>query len=115
MVYPTLTLLEELGQIAGTTEGSRKSYAITPAGSEVLAENRQAVETILGRFAASQSREPALPVMRAMENLRTALRLKFGSGKMSPEAVRQMVLQHAWSLSMWRQWCRLQSNAACMN
>jgi DNA-binding PadR family transcriptional regulator len=90
VVYPTLTLLEELGQVESTAEGSRKSFAITPAGAEVLNENKAAVEAILARIAASQPREQALPVIRAMENLKTALRLKLGGRATSAEAARKI-------------------------
>jgi DNA-binding PadR family transcriptional regulator len=90
VVYPTLTLLEELGQVESTAEGSRKSFAITPSGSTVLAENTDAVKTILARIAASQPREAAPPILRAMENLKTALRLKLGGHTMPPEAARRI-------------------------
>ena len=41
IVYPTLTMLEELGQVeARATQGAKKLYAITAAGSAHLAENR---------------------------------------------------------------------------
>ncbi len=89
VVYPTLTLLEELGQVASTSEGSRKSYAITPAGSEALAAQGAAVQAILDRIKANQPHEPGLPVIRAMENLKTALRLKLGTG-ISPETARRV-------------------------
>ncbi len=76
VIYPTLTLLEEIGHTVSTTEGSRKRYEITETGKTSLAENQDAVTAILTRIAASQPREAAMPVMRAMENLKTALRLK---------------------------------------
>jgi DNA-binding PadR family transcriptional regulator len=78
VVYPTLTLLEELGQVTAVTEGSRKSYAITPAGTEALAAEQDTLKAILLRIAAAQPREAAAPVIRAMENIKTALRLKLG-------------------------------------
>jgi DNA-binding PadR family transcriptional regulator len=90
VVYPTLTLLEELGQIASTTEGNRKSYAITEPGKSALAENQNAVTAILTRIAAAQPRETAMPVMRAMENLKTALRLKLGRDEASAETIRKI-------------------------
>ena len=90
MVYPTLTLLEELGQIAGTAEGSRKSYIITPAGAEALAAGQGPLQSILERIGRAQSLEPGLPVLRAMENLRTALRLKLGRAALAPEATRKI-------------------------
>lgn len=90
VVYPTLTLLEELGQIAGTAEGSRKSYAITLAGTEALAAQQAPLRLILDRIAGAQSREPGLPVIRAMENLKIALRLKLGRGGLAPEITRKI-------------------------
>ena len=90
VIYPTLTLLEELGQIAGTTEGSRKSFAITEAGSEALTAAQEAVNAILARIAASQPREAGMPILRAMENLRTTLRLKLGAAAPSAETTRKI-------------------------
>jgi DNA-binding PadR family transcriptional regulator len=88
VIYPTLTLLEELGQVASTTEGSRKSFAITEAGLQALAGQRDEVQAIMARIAAAQPREAALPVLRAMENVKTALRLKLGAQTLSPEHTR---------------------------
>ena len=90
VVYPTLTMLEELGQIAGTAEGSRKSYAITEAGTQALAAEQGPLQLILERIGRAQSLEPGLPVIRAMENLRTALRLKLGRAALPPEATRKI-------------------------
>ena len=90
VIYPTLTMLEELGQVESTTEGTRKNFAITPAGAEALAENQDAVNLLLGKIAAAQPREVAAPVIRAMENLRTALRMKFETKPATPEVTRKI-------------------------
>jgi DNA-binding PadR family transcriptional regulator len=90
VIYPTLTLLEEIGQVSSTTEGARKSFTTTEAGIEALNANQDAVKSILARIAASQPREAGLPVLRAMENLRTSLRLKLGFGPMSAETTRKI-------------------------
>ncbi|MDD2877465.1 MAG: PadR family transcriptional regulator [Acidiphilium sp.] len=90
VVYPTLSMLEDLGQVSGETEGSRKSFTITEAGRVELAANRAEVEVILARIAAAQAHEPALPVVRAMENLKTALRLKLATGIAAPEVARRI-------------------------
>ena len=89
VIYPTLTMLEELGQVESTTEGTRKNFVITPAGAEALAENQDAVNLLLSKIAAAQPREVAAPVIRAMENLRTALRLKLET-KATPEVIRKI-------------------------
>jgi DNA-binding PadR family transcriptional regulator len=78
IVYPTLTLLEEIGQVeARAAEGPKRLYAITPAGLAHLDEKRGEAEAALARLEALAQRESALdkgPVFRAMSNLKAALR-----------------------------------------
>ncbi|WP_084484780.1 PadR family transcriptional regulator [Methylosinus sp. LW3] len=77
IVYPTLTLLEELGQVeVQPTEGAKKLYAITDAGKAHLAENRKEAETALARLEELRARSAGVdtgPVFRAMGNLKTVL------------------------------------------
>jgi DNA-binding PadR family transcriptional regulator len=47
VVYPTLTFLEEAGFATATSEGNKKTYAITAAGRTHLDENREIVEMVL--------------------------------------------------------------------
>ena len=47
MIYPQLTLLEELGYASVTEEGSKKLYTITEAGGAFLKENRAAADAML--------------------------------------------------------------------
>ncbi len=51
MVYPALTYLEELGHAASESEGTKKLYRITDAGTEYLKENRVSVEETLDQLA----------------------------------------------------------------
>jgi DNA-binding PadR family transcriptional regulator len=87
VVYPTLTHLEELGYIRPVeADGARKAYEITDEGRKVLAENKAIVEEIFRRVAAAAERAEAVPphqIVRAMENLRLALRLRLERGKLS--------------------------------
>ena len=88
VIYPTLTLLEELGHIAATPgEGSRKAFAITPEGQAFLDGNRPALDVILARIegAGRTGGGPGLQVMRAMHNLRLALRLRFTHGPLTQD------------------------------
>ena len=49
-VYPTLTMLEDLGYAVATPEdGGKKVYAITDAGRAHLAENRNTVDELFER------------------------------------------------------------------
>jgi DNA-binding PadR family transcriptional regulator len=51
-VYPTLTMLEDMGYArAQQEEGGKKIYEITPEGKAYLAENRTTVEDIFDRIA----------------------------------------------------------------
>src|SRR5215831_19598870 len=54
VIYPTLTLLEELGYArpqADTSGGTKKLYEITEAGRGFLAANQPLVDAILARMA----------------------------------------------------------------
>jgi DNA-binding PadR family transcriptional regulator len=92
VIYPTLTLLEELGYVAvAPGEGARKLHEITPEGRAFLDANRRAVEALFARMSeASQMRGggPAPQIIRAMENLKLALRLRQERGPLSEDQLR---------------------------
>lgn len=93
VVYPTLTLLEELGYATfEAQEGGRKLYSITEAGRGYLAENGDTVDGIGRRMQDARARRGDAPpqMQRAMENLKTALRLKMEAGPLDPERVRMI-------------------------
>ncbi len=94
VIYPTLTLLEELGHIRPAEgDGSKKAYAVTAEGSAFLAANRAAVEQVLARMAAAAAAfggGPAPEILRAMHNLRLALRIRLGRGALGAEEVRRV-------------------------
>jgi len=50
MIYPALTLLEELGYASVETEGAKKRYAITPEGRAHLDANHEIADAILARL-----------------------------------------------------------------
>ncbi|HKT54776.1 MAG TPA: PadR family transcriptional regulator [Caulobacteraceae bacterium] len=78
VVYPTLTLLEDLGYAkAEESEGGKRRYAITPEGQAFLDTQGPAVDALfarMGEIAARNQGRNAPQIMRAMENLGTALR-----------------------------------------
>jgi DNA-binding PadR family transcriptional regulator len=51
IVYPTLTYLEEIGQLTAQPEGSKKLYMITEDGRTHLAQNRELVDAVMKRLA----------------------------------------------------------------
>lgn len=95
VIYPTLTLLEELGHIApAEASGAKKAYAITEAGRAALAENAPLVDDLQRRLQGLSERfggGPPAPVLRAMENLRLALRLRLERGRPDEADVARIV------------------------
>jgi DNA-binding PadR family transcriptional regulator len=90
VVYPTLTLLEEEGLAASSTEGNKKLYTATEAGKEYLKANSATVKAIFGRMEQAQKmfgrgRSPQL--MRALMNLKFALKMRMRSGGLTSEQV----------------------------
>lgn len=94
VVYPTLTLLEELGYATvSSAEGNKKLYAITPEGTAFLGANQPMVDAIFGRMAeanAAQGGGPAPQILRAMENLKMAIRLRLSQGPLTELQVRSI-------------------------
>jgi DNA-binding PadR family transcriptional regulator len=78
VVYPTLTLLQDMGFIEETeAEGQRKAYSATDAGREHLNERSAEVEDLFERLSdlAPRTRHGGgSPIGRAVKNLMTALR-----------------------------------------
>ena len=85
VIYPTLSWLDDMGYTAPepAEAGGRKRYRVTPEGEAFLDANRAAVEALLSRIgtAGESGRDlvPA-PVVRGMENLKLALRLRLRRG-----------------------------------
>ena len=77
-VYPTLTLLEELGHVRSTTsEGTRRLFEITPEGRRYLRENQAALDSAMARMEmaarAVAGETPPEDLHHAMHTLRAAL------------------------------------------
>lgn len=77
VVYPTITLLDDMGMIEERkAEGAKKQFAITPAGEALLAERAAEVDALFARLAeagAERQRTDGGPIRRAMGNLRQVL------------------------------------------
>lgn len=76
-VYPTLTLLEELGHASVQSDDGKKLYTITEEGKAFLAENKDAVDAVMSRMeqTAKMFARAAAPMAlrEAMHNLKRAL------------------------------------------
>lgn len=89
-MYPTLSVLVDMGHVTATeAAGGRKQYAITPDGQAALAEQDQALQELLARLKEGRRHErhqrPA-SLIRALENFKTALRLKLDGRPGAPAA-----------------------------
>ena len=91
VVYPTLSLLDEMGLIAEQASGdSRKRFAITPEGATYLAEHRGQAEALIARLegvGAQAKRTDGAPIRRAMGNLSVALKERLSRGEFSEETL----------------------------
>jgi DNA-binding PadR family transcriptional regulator len=94
VVYPLLTMLEELGQVSlESSEGGKKLYAITEEGRAAITQNQDATDGLFARMAAVRERygaSSAPQIQRATENLRLALRLRLERGNIDDEAAQKI-------------------------
>ena len=92
-VYPTLTMLEELGHVTVSGgDGGKKLHAITEEGRAYLDAHRATVEALLARMdeAGRAHGGPAPQILRAMENLKLALRLRLSRGPLTEAQVNEV-------------------------
>ncbi len=76
VVYPTLTMLEEMGFIVARAEGPRKAYTITAEGEAYLADREEEVESLFQRlsgFGEGRKKAGGAPIKRAVGNLMAAV------------------------------------------
>jgi len=77
IVYPSLTMLQDMGLIDEVkTEGARKAFEITAEGKDHLAEKEEEVEALFERLkelGSDQRKAGGAPIKRAIGNLLSAL------------------------------------------
>jgi len=90
VIYPTLAWLDDMGYArVEAEEGNRKRYAITAEGEAFLVANREAADALAARAGAEgegHDRSVPAPVVRAMHNLKLALRLRLRQGGLDKDA-----------------------------
>jgi len=95
VVYPTLTLLGDMGLIAEAQgDGARKRFAVTEDGTAHLAERAEEVAALMARLTdmgEARSRPDAASLRRAMGNLRQVLIHKVRAGEAGPELIDEIV------------------------
>jgi len=95
VVYPTLTLLEEEGYATvSSAESGKKLYTVTEQGSEYLKTNQATIQAIFGRMEQAgkifgRGRSPQ--IMRALMNLKFALKMRASQGNLTPEQTGKIV------------------------
>ena len=89
VVYPTLTLLQDMGLIEeAAVEGARKPFQVTDEGRAHLEERSEEVEALFERLTdlkPGPSPEGASPIWRAMRNLGMAIRHRVQHGEITEE------------------------------
>jgi DNA-binding PadR family transcriptional regulator len=93
IIYPTLTYLEETGQILSESQATKKLYSITEEGKTSLGANAEAVTAVRERIERARimaGGPPAPEMMRAMDNLRAALRVRLSKGALPEESLRKV-------------------------
>ena len=95
VVYPTITLLDDMGLIeAQQSEGAKKLFAVTDAGTAELEANAEQVAALIARLSAigeERQKVDATSIRRAMGNLREVLVNRLNSGEVDDEVLHQIV------------------------
>ncbi|TAJ85233.1 PadR family transcriptional regulator [Reyranella sp.] len=95
MVYPTLTMLLEMGHVAeAKSEGPRKAFAVTEDGISELAAKKTEVDALFARLAElanQQERTDSAPIRRAMSNLRAVLIHRLGREDIQMQTLHEAV------------------------
>lgn len=95
VIYPTLTMLDDMGLIeAQESDGAKKLFAITDAGRTELEANSEIVEAAIARLTAvgeETQRTDSASVRRAMGNLRQVLMNRLGDRDLDNAALHDIV------------------------
>lgn len=91
VIYPTITMLGDMGMIEEQkAEGAKKQFAITTAGQALLTEREAEVEALFARLAeagAERQRTDGGPIRRAMGNLRQVLQQRLAGGDVDADTL----------------------------
>ncbi len=95
VIYPTLTMLDDMGLIeAQQSDSAKKLFAITDAGRAELEANSEIVEAALARLSAvgeETQRTDSASVRRAMGNLRQVLMNRLGDRDLESDTLHDIV------------------------
>ncbi|URQ60280.1 PadR family transcriptional regulator [Pantoea alhagi] len=91
LVYPNLTLLEEMGYVTAKMEdNNKKNHWITAEGKDFLEQQQAQLESVINRMQslAVLANNRSLPeVQRAIHNMRTALNTRLSEENISQQSL----------------------------
>ena len=93
VIYPTLTMLEELGHATVAESDGKKLYTITAEGTAYIEANKTALDQAMARMQSvntAHSGGPAPEILRARVNLKLALRLREARGPLTEQQIREI-------------------------
>lgn len=94
VVYPTLTMLQDMGLIEeASAEGNRKAFAVTAEGTAYLADRADEVEALMARLSElgeDHRKAGGAPIKRAVGNLLSALWHRVTSDDMDDERLHEI-------------------------
>ena len=91
-IYPTLTSLEEMNCIS-LLDPERKQYQVTEYGETYLKDQQEMLTALLEKLRIRReihNNDQLIEIHRAMENLKTALRLKLNIADLQQEQIYQI-------------------------
>ena len=91
-IYPTLTSLEEMNCIS-LLDAERKQYQVTEYGETYLKDHQEMLTALLEKLRIRReihNNDQLIEIHRAMENLKTALRLKLNIADLQQEQIYQI-------------------------
>ncbi|WP_168707965.1 PadR family transcriptional regulator [Sphingopyxis sp. PAMC25046] len=95
VIYPTLTLLDDMGLIeAQQSEGAKKLFAITDAGRAEIETNAALAERLIARLTEigeERQRTDSASVRRAMGNLKAVLMNRLGDRDLEEATLHEIV------------------------
>ena len=96
VIYPTLTLLEEMGYTAVEAEnGGKKLYRVTAEGVDFLDQNKEALEHVLKRLELKQRASGAgtdtPELRRSIQNFKMALHTRLAKGELDQQQLHAII------------------------
>jgi len=93
VIYPTLTMLEEEGLAASTSENNKKVYSLTQEGTAYLQANKRRIDELFERLEEAgkgfrRGRSPE--IMKAFMNLRGAIVARVSREGVTAEQIRKI-------------------------